>query len=331
MRIPLSPRRPVARLFWPILVVAPQLVGCLAAPKPASQVVAEVPKVKPGESPKSEVDAAVLPAGYWSKSGRVDPASALEKGRRVVITGFEVELVDLQFQPPSPRQAIFKPVSIPFSGAGLMMIPGLAFEVIGVGRRRTTMPEAEQKALTAQLYDAFEADLRGRGLLVVPRESVTAGLGRAGRPEDPVKNSNPLMLLNPLGSDTGQVLHSRTVAEPGLTPVDDRGAGRSEADARIMKETGADLALDVHLRVGTYRKKAALEHRSEIHLTTAGGRATLKALHSILSDADVTGPTHFVPVVGRVVPVDPMAFANELKAILPKFVSLALAGEKKAP
>ena len=72
-----------------------------------------------------------------------------------------------------------------------------------------------------------------------------------------------------------------------------------------MKDTDADLALDVHLRVGTYRKKAALEYRSEIRSTTTEGRTTLKALHSILSDADVTSDTHFAPVVGRVVPVNP--------------------------
>ncbi len=258
----------------------------------------------------------------------MDPVSALKKGRRAVITGFEVELVDLQFQPPSPRQPAFKPLPIPLSGVGLAMIPGLAFELVGIGRRSTPMPEIEQKALTSQLYDAFEADLRGRGIVVVPRDLAIASRGNAQGPENKVKASSPLMLLNPLGSDTGQVLHSRTIAEPGLAGGDSR-AGRSEADAAIMKQTGADLALDVHLRVGTYRKKAALEHRSEIRLTTAEGRTTLKALHSILSDADVTGDTHFVPVVGRVVPVNPEVFTSELKAILPKFVSLALAGETK--
>jgi hypothetical protein len=210
------------------------------------------------------------------------------------------------------------------------MIPGIAFEVIGIGRRSTPMPEAEQQTLTSQLYDAFEADLRGRGLVVVPRDRVIASPGNAERPRSPVNKTSPLMLLNPLGSDTGQVLHSRTITEPGLSGG--RGkpwANRSEADVRIMKDTDADIALDVHLRVGTYRKKAALEHRSEIRLTTIDGRATLKARHSILSDADVTGITHFVPVVGRVVPVNPEEFTRELKAILPRFVSLALAGAKK--
>jgi hypothetical protein len=329
VRTPLSSHTTDVRPLWSILFVLPHLVGCLSAPKPASQVVAEVPRPKKGETPKADVDAAVLPAGYWSKSGDVNPASALERGRRVVITGFEVELVDLQFQPPIPRQPAFKPLPIPLSGFGLTMIPGVVFEVVGFGRRSTPMPEAEQRALTSQLYDAFEADLRGRGLVVVPREDVIASRGNAERSKRPVEKSSPLMLLNPLGSDTGQVLHSRTVTEPGLG----RGRGkfwddRSEAGVRIMKDTNADVALDVRLRVGTYRKKAAMEHRSEIRLTTSEGHATLKARHSILSDDDVTGGTHFVPVVGRVVPVNPGEFTRELKAILPKFVSLALASGK---
>ncbi len=66
---------------------------------------------------------------------------------------------------------------------------------------------------------------------------------------------------------------------------DRRTSSEVSKDARIMKDTDADLALDVHLRVGTYRKKAALEYRSEIRSTTTEGRTTLKALHSILSDA----------------------------------------------
>jgi hypothetical protein len=259
-------------------------------------------------------------------SDHLDSGGLLEPGRRVAITAFSVELVDLQFQPRLKRQFIVKPFPVYFGGPWLGAVVGIPLELSGIGRRATPMLETEQQILTSQLYDAFEADLRSRGLIVVPREVVMGSSGNQLRPSQPVRKSSLVMLLNPLGSDTGAVLHSRAMSEPGLG----HGAGRwsrgpEEADIHVLKETNADIALDVRLRVGTYRTRAALEHRSVIRATSFDDMTIYKARASILSDADVTTETHFVPVKGRVVPVDFGLFATELTAMLPKFVSLLLA------
>jgi hypothetical protein len=127
----------------------------------------------------------------------------------------------------------------------------------------------------------------------------------------------------------GQVLHTRTLGEPGLRRGGSHWSRRPEADLQILKEVGADIALVVRLRVGTYRKKAALEHRSIIRITTPEDQTILRARHSVLSDADVSKDSHFVPVAGRVVSVNPDEFTRELKAILPKFISLALVPSNK--
>jgi hypothetical protein len=267
----------------------------------------------------------VPPSAYWSHSTDLDPNAMIHQGRRVVITAFAVELVDLQFQPRLPRQPILKPMPLYAGGLWFTAIPGVALEVIGVGRRCTPFAESDQQLLTTQLYEAFEADLRARGLEVVQREVVIASPGNQSRPQQPVSKSSLLMILSPLGSDTGAVLHSRTMSEPGLGRGSSRWSHRpNQADLQILAETGADVALDIRLRVGTYRTKAALEHRSIIRMTTPDDMITLKAKHSILSDADVTTESRFIPIKGRVVPVDPGLFAQELKSILPKFISLAL-------
>jgi hypothetical protein len=229
----------------------------------------------------------VVPGGYWQQSGDRGLASVLGKGRRVVITEFEVELVDLQFQPPLPRQLIFKPPPVAIGGVGLALIPGVALELIGPGRRNTRLPEDRHRALAAKLHSVFLDDLRRRGLEVVPNDVLFASTSYAGLPKRRGASSTPFMVLNPFGSDTGQVMHTRTVAAPGLGVVAPT-FGRAAAESRILEETGADAALAVRLRVGLYFGKAALEHRNAIRVTTAAGKTTLRARHSILSDADGT-------------------------------------------
>ncbi len=132
------------------------------------------------------------------------------------------------------------------------------------------------------------------------------------------------MVLNVIGSDTGTVLHTRTVAAPGLCVLQGSPHARAAAEARILQETRADAAVAVRLRVGLFREKPALEHRSVIRLTTCEGSTTLRACHSLVSDLVVTDPSRFRPIVGRIEPVDAGMFSSELTAMLPKFIALAL-------
>jgi hypothetical protein len=242
-------------------------------------------------------------------------------GRRVVVTAFDVELVDLQFQPPIPRQLIFKP---PIS---ISPVP-MAIQVIGLGRRNTRMTEEQQQALAAGLYQAFLQDLRQHGLELVSQDVLLASPGYAKLRKMSVVRSSPLMVLNPLGSDTGIVMHTRTMAAPGLVVVQETRLGRGTADAEILQETRADVALAVKLRVGIFQGKPALEHRSVIRVTTREGQTTLSANHSLVSDLVATDATRFRPIVGRIEPVDSDTFSHELTAMLPKFIAPAFVASK---
>ena len=146
------------------------------------------------------------------------------------------------------------------------------------------MAEEQQQALASDLYNVFLQDLRRRGLEPVSQDDLRASPAYAELPKESVVRSSPLMLLNTLGSDTGTVLHTRTVAAPGLCVLQGRPHARAAAEARILQETRADAALAVRLRVGIFREHPSLEHRSMIRLTTCEGSTTLRACHSLVSD-----------------------------------------------
>jgi hypothetical protein len=99
---------------------------------------------------------------------------------------------------------------------------------------------------------------------------------------------------------------------------------RAAAEEQILRETRADVALAVRLRVGTFRGQPALEHRSVIRLTTCEGSTTLQACQSLVSDLVVTETSCYRPVVGRIEPVDTGMFSSELTAMLPRFIAPAL-------
>jgi hypothetical protein len=329
-----------------LLLALPFVSGCFSPPRRASEVMGTPPTAPvPSELP-THVDEAGPTADFWERSGDLEPQVALGAGRRVVVTEFDVEFVDYQFQLPTPRQPIFKGPMISINPVHM------AIQAIGIGRKYTGMAEGEQQALASDLYDAFLQDFRRRGLELVSQDDLHASPGYAELPKESVVRSSPLLFLNTLGSDTGTVLHTQTVAAPGLCILqgslrgsmgapgflDSRASGlcvlqrsrvaRAAAEARILRETHADVALAVRLRVGLFRGKPALEHRSLVRLTTCEGSTTLRACHSLVSDLVVTDPSRFRPIVGRIEPVDPGMFSSELTAMLPKFIALALSEPK---
>jgi hypothetical protein len=278
---------------------------------------ATVPAEMPGH-----VDEAGPPADCWKRSGDLEPQVALSRGRRVVVTEFDVEFVDLQFQPPFPRQRMLGPFLIsphPLKTALL---------VFGLGRRYMPMAEEPQQALASDLYTGLLQDLHSRGLELVPQDVLRASPAYVESRKESVVRSPRLMILNVVGSDTGTVMRTRTVAAPGLCVAEGSPRDLAAAEARILQETRADVALAVRLRVGTFRKHPALEHRSVIRLTTCEGSTTLRACHSLVSDLVVAETSNFRPFVGRIEPVDPGGFSGELTAMLPKFIALALSESK---
>jgi hypothetical protein len=303
------------------------VAGCYSPPRRAAEVMVNPPSVDGA----TRVDEMTLPSGYWRQDGPLEPRAVLAKGRRVVVTAFDVELVELQFQPPTSRQLIFKPmVIIPVSGpVALAMAPIGILDLIGVGRRKTEIAEDQRQTLASNLYAAFLQDLRQRGLDVVPQDDLLANAAYAELPKQPEARSSLLMGFNPVGTDTGVVLRTRTVPAPGLGILQGAQRDQEVAEARILRETRADVALAVRLRVGIFRGKPALEQRSMIRLTTLEGSTTLRARHSLVTDLVAAVPARFQPLVGRIQQVDSQTFSSELTAMLPKFIALALVDSKR--
>ena len=78
------------------------------------------------------------------------------------------------------------------------------------------MAEEQQQALASDLYNAFLQNLRPRGLGLVSQDELARESRVCRVAQESVVRSSPLMVLNMMGSDTGTVLHTRTVAAPGL-------------------------------------------------------------------------------------------------------------------
>jgi hypothetical protein len=148
-------------------------------------------------------------------------------------------------------------------------------------------------------------------------------------PKQPAARSSLLIGFNPVGADTGVVLRTRTVPAPGLGVLQGARRDQQTAEARILQETRADVAVAVRLRVGIFRGKPALEQRSMIRLTAPEGSTTLRARHSLVTDLVAAVPMRFQPLVGRIQEVDSETFSSELMAMLPKFVALALVDSKR--
>ncbi len=328
------------RRYTALVLVLTFVSGCLSPPRRASETMVNPPMARVSSEVPAHVDeAGLLSADLWKQSGDLNPQAVLVPGRRVVVTEFDVEFVSYQFQACKRQQLIIDPKVHPL-------------ELIGMGRRYTPMTEEDQQALASELYGAFLQDLRRRGLELVSQDDLHASPGYAELPKESVVRSSPLMFLNMLGSDTGTVLQTRTVAAPGLSILQGSLGGsmrapgflecrapglgvlqggpqaRTAAEARILQETRADVALAVRLRVGTFREQPALEHRSVVRLTTPEGSTTLRACHSLVSDLAVIDTPRFRPIVGRIEPVESGPFSGELTAMLPRFIGPALAASK---
>ncbi len=329
-----------------LLIFQTFLSGCFSPPRRVAELDGRSPAGAVFSEQGNPAGKAEAQEPFWSIDGDLDPARVLVPGRRVVVTEFNVEFVDYQFQLPIPRQPMFKNPMITMNPVHM------AISLIGFGRRYTPIDEQHQRSLASALYNAFLQDLRRRGLGLVTRDELQASSGYAALRKSSAVGSSLLVYLNIFGSDTGIVMHTRTMAAPGLCVLqgssrgamalpgflDNRASGpcvlrgsvraRTAAEAQILRETHADVALAVRLRVGTFQGHPALEHRSMIRLTTCDGSTTLRACHSLVSDLMVTSDSRYRPVVGRIQPVDAGMFSEELAGTVPTFVGLALSESK---
>jgi hypothetical protein len=245
------------------------------------------------------------------------PDEELTVGRRVAITEFGVEFVDVQFQNPFGRPTTIKSSS----PSTLPVQPGT--DNFSARTKQTTMSTADQIQISQALREGFERHLRENGLIILPQTVVTSSAGYANLKPRPSVSSSWAQFLKPVTTDTSVVLRTHTVAAPGLGVATSGSAAVASAESEIKRETDADIVMAVKLRVGTYHQKAALEQNSSIRWTAADRSITLTAQKSLVSESNVTDASRFIPFAGRIEPVQHEQFVRQLEAMLPAFIGLA--------
>ena len=328
-------REMVLYLLWIVTLTAPLIAltltaGCAPLPRTASETgfvatandatAAAVPPDVAGEFWKREHSREIKfgRGGIVSIIERAGPPDEeLTVGRRVAITEFSVEFVDVQFQNPFGHPTMINSSSAPT----LPVQPGT--DPSSARTKQTPMSTADQIQISQALRDVFERHLRENGLIIVPQTDVTASAGYANLKPRPSVSSPWAQFLKPVTTDTGVVLRTHTVAAPGLGVATCGSAALASAESEIKRETDADVVMAVKLRVGTYHQKAALEQNSSIRWTAADRSITLTAQKSLVSESNVTDASRFIPFAGRIEPVHQEQFVRQLEAMLPAFIGLA--------
>ncbi len=166
----------VLSLLWFVTLTAPLIAlmlsaGCTALPRAVSETgfvatapnatAAAVPPDVAGQYWKRDQSREIKfgPAGIVSIIERAGPPDEeLTRGRRVAITEFSVEFVDVQFQNPFGHPTMIK--SSPAEPAPTLPVqPGM--ELSGVGTTLTPMSTADQIQTSQALRDVFERDIAG--------------------------------------------------------------------------------------------------------------------------------------------------------------------------
>jgi hypothetical protein len=325
----------VLYLLWIVTLTAPLIalsltVGCAPIPRTAS----ETGFVATAHDTAAAAVTPQVAEEFWKrehsreiKLGRggivsiIDrtgpPDEELTVGRRVAITEFSVEFIDVQLQNPFGHPRTINSSSAP-------TLPGEPGTGLSSARANPTpMSTADQIQISQALRDAFERHLRENGLIIVPRADVTGSAGYANLKPRPSVSSTWAQFLNPVATDTGVVFRTHTVAAPGLGVATCGTAALASAESEIKRETGADLVMAVKLRVGTAYQKAALEQFSSIRWTTADRSITLTAQKALVSESKVTDASHFIPFDRQIEPLDQDRFVRQLEAMLPAFIGLA--------
>ena len=325
----------VLYLLWIVTLTAPLIAltltaGCTPLPRTASETgfvatandatAAAVPPDVAGEFWKREHSREIKfgRGGIVSIIERAGPLDEeLTVGRRVAITEFSVEFVDVQFENPFGH-----PTMINSSSATTLPVqPGT--DLCSARTKQTPMSTADQIQISQALRDVFERHLRENGLIIVPQTDVTASAGYANLKPRPSVSSSWAQFLKPVTTDTSVVLRTHTVAAPGLGVATCGWAALASAESEIKRETDADVVMAVKLRVGTYHQKAALEQNSSIRWTAADRSITLTAQRTLVSESNVTDASRFIPFAGRIEPVHQEQFVRQLEAMLPAFIGLA--------
>ena len=222
--------------------------GCSALPRPVSELrfvattpnatAAELPADGSGQYWKREQSREIKLGPAWivqiiERAGPLD--EELHRGRRVAVTEFNVEIVDVLFQNPFGHPTMIKSSSAPMPAPTLPVLPGREPSGVGPGGQ-TPMSTGDQINLSQALQNAFQEYSTGQR----PDHRAATGRHRVRRlREVKAQPFGPLVVgtfLKPVSTDTGVVLRTHTVPAPGLGVATCGAAALASAEEEIMRD-----------------------------------------------------------------------------------------------
>jgi hypothetical protein len=304
--------------------------GCAPIPRTASETsfvattsdatVATVPPEVAGEFWQRE-HSREIKFGRGGIVSIIESAGPLDEeltvGRRVAMTEFSVEFIDVKFENPFGHPTMINSSSAPTRPVQ----PGT--DPRGARSQPTPISMADQIEISRILRELFERNLRENGLIIVPQTDVLASAGYAKLKPRQSVGSPWAQFLKPVTTDTGIVFRTHTVPAPGLGVATCGRAALASAESQIKRETNADVVMAVKLRVGSYHQKATLEQNSTIRWMAADRSIVLTAQKSLVSELAVTDASRFIPLAGRIEPTHQQEFVGQLATILPAFIGVA--------
>ncbi|MEO0482038.1 MAG: hypothetical protein AAF138_00240 [Planctomycetota bacterium] len=287
-----------------LLLAAAAFTGCRAAPQ--SQDMLDRPAAL-GENGRDRA--------IWVRQGL--PPRNEWAGRRVAITNFAVEFVEVKMEGPLKSQPVAGGPVTPFAAA---------LEFSGLGRRQIEYPPEVLDAVPDLLYTEFVRALTGRGFEVLAPEAVRSApafqrFTRVDSRKSPICNA-----LNLVSSDTGRVKRTRTLAPAGAPVITGVESGVSLRDVRLelLSQTDADITADVRIRVGVFAGRATLERTSTVRVDAPELAGFITAARSLLSNNAVTASKRFEPVGGDMYTLDSGAFNDAIRSLTDDFFAFAL-------
>jgi hypothetical protein len=253
----------------------------------------------------------------------VNVAAVNTSPRRIAIIEFTVEFVTVRSRTPFDSQLAVKiPPWDPIGGA---------LEVIGLSRAQTLFKPEDRTAITTTLFNQFTTNLHDVGYTVIPESDIHAQPAydtlTKGHPDNASADSSPLDFARLLATDVGVINASTAQPAPGMRLLDQDLSQEDfrKSESLLLQQTGADATIAVHLLVGCYNNRAAIEERSRVRVLRSGAQeVALTSQRSLLSDKKVRKPGHFMPVLGMVEPVRMDEFDREIGELIDPYLAPAL-------
>jgi len=256
------------------------------------------------------------PAVYYWEAGTASagfPAS----GKKAAIVDFTVEYVTTELEGPGDKQP--KLGGVEFSTYGFVLT------LFGVGKKQVVYDDKFKEELPARMYAIFTKELSSRGVEVLPVETVTAAAAYARLRTVKPGSASAAQFFNIKGSDTGNPKRIEVHPAPGLVTIKN-GASKGDLslEREILAETGADVAVRAHFRVGVWRGAATVEHGSRIDFVSAAGSSTVTAVKSLISDDSCCDSDAVKVFRGRVYQVNSEKYLAGINEIAPPFAGMGL-------